>query len=123
MGLTTWKNAPDGRILPSDVTFAKNYLTEKEIKKLERTISGFFDYIVNVIENENILTMNDMAGNVDNFLHFNKFKILIGKGKVSKKEADEKALNEYAEYNKFQPIESDFDRALKALGKKNNELD
>ena len=113
MGLSTWKNAPKGRILPSDVTIAKNYLTEKEIKKLERTISGFFDYIENVIENENQLTMNDMAINVDAFLSFNKFAILKGKGKVSKKEADEKALNEYAEFNKIQIIESDFDKEIK----------
>ncbi len=113
MGLSTWKNAPKGRILISDVTIAKNYLTEKEIKKLERTISGFFDYIENVIENETQLTMTDMALNVDSFLAFNKFSILAGKGKISKKEADEKALNEYGEYNKIQPIESDFDREIK----------
>jgi len=113
MGLSIWKNAPKGRILSSDVTIAKNYLTEKEIKKLERTISGFFDYIENLIENENQLTMNDMAVNVDNFLSFNKFAVLKGKGKISKKEADEKALNEYAEYNKYQPIESDFDKEIK----------
>lgn len=113
MGLSTWKNAPKGRILASDVTIAKNYLTEKEIKKLERTISGFFDYIENVIENENQLTMNDMAINVDAFLSFNKFAVLKGKGKVSKKEADEKALNEYTEFNKVQIIESDFDKEIK----------
>lgn len=118
MGLSTWKNAPNGRILPSDVTIAKNYLTEKEIKKLERTISGFFDYIENIIENENHITMNDMVINVDNFLNFNKFKILIGKGKISKKEAEEKALNEYFEYNRNQLIESDFDREIKKLKSK-----
>jgi len=115
MCLSTWKNAPAGRILPSDVIIAKNYLTEKEIKKLERTITGFFDYIENVIENENTLTMNDMIVNVDSFLNFNKFEVLKGKGKISKKEADEKALNEYSEYNKIQPIESDFDKIVKKL--------
>jgi len=115
MGLSTWKNAPDGRILPSDVIVAKNYLTEKEIKKLERTITGFFDYIENVIENENTLTMNDMIVNVDSFLNFNKFEVLKGKGKISKKEADEKALKEYSEYNKIQPIVSDFDKIVKKL--------
>jgi hypothetical protein len=119
MGLSTWKNAPKGRILPSDVTVAKNYLTEKEIKKLERTISGFFDYIENMIENENQLTMNDMAINVDDFLSFNKFAVLKGKGKVSKKEADEKALNEYSEFNKIQIIESDFDKVIKSLKNRN----
>lgn len=117
MGLSTWKNAPAGRILPSDVVVAKNYLTEKEIKKLERTITGFFDYIENVIENENALTMNDMIANVDSFLNFNKFEVLKGKGKISKKEADEKALKEYSEYNKIQPIESDFDKIVKKLEK------
>ena len=118
MGLSTWKNAPAGRILPSDVIVAKNYLTEKEIKKLERTITGFFDYIENVIENENTLTMNDMIVNVDSFLNFNKFEVLKGKGKISKKEADEKALKEYSEYNKIQPIESDFDKVVKKLEQK-----
>lgn len=118
MGLSTWKNAPAGRILPSDVIIAKNYLTEKEIKKLERTITGFFDYIENVIENENTLTMNDMIVNVDSFLNFNKFVVLKGKGKISKKEADKKALKEYSEYNKIQPIESDFDKIVKKLENK-----
>jgi len=118
MGLSTWKNAPTGRILPSDVVVAKNYLTEKEIKKLERTITGFFDYIENVIENENTLTMSDMSVNVDRFLNFNKFEILKGKGKISKKEADEKALKEYSEYNKIQPLESDFDKIVKKLEQK-----
>lgn len=118
MGLSTWKNAPAGRILPSDVVVAKNYLTEKEIKKLERTITGFFDYIENVIENENTLTMSDMIVNVDRFLNFNKFEILKGKGKISKKEADEKALKEYSEYNKIQPLESDFDKIVKKLEQK-----
>lgn len=117
MGLSTWKNSPAGRILPSDVIVAKNYLTEKEIKKLERTITGFFDYIENVIENENALTMNEMIVNVDSFLNFNKFEVLKGKGKISKKEADEKALKEYSEYNKIQPIESDFDKIVKKLKK------
>jgi hypothetical protein len=115
MGLSIWKNAPAGRILPTDVIVAKNYLTEKEIKKLERTITGFFDYIENVIENENALTMNDMIVNVDSFLNFNKFEVLKDKGKISKKEADEKALKEYSEYNKNQPIESDFDKIVKKL--------
>jgi len=113
MGLNSWKNSPKGRILTSDVVIAKNYLSETEIKKLERTISGFFDYIENVIENENQLTMNDMALHVDSFIRFNKFEVLKGKGKISKKEAETKALNEYAEFNKTQIIESDFDKEIK----------
>ncbi len=115
MGLLTWKNAPKGRILASDVTVAKNYLAENEIKRLERTISGFFDYIENVIENRVRLTMQDMSASVDKFLSFNEYKILAGKGCISKPRADEKALAEYKEFNKTQKIESDFDKSLKQL--------
>ena len=115
MGLLTWKNAPKGRILASDVTVAKNYLAENEIKRLERTISGFFDYIENVIENRVRLTMQDMAASVDKFLSFNEYKILAGKGRISNPRADEKALAEYKEFNKTQKIESDFDKSLKQL--------
>lgn len=113
MGLQTWKNAPDGRILVSDVKIAKNYLSESEIKKLERTISAFFDYIENIIENRETFTMEAFAGSVLRFLEFNEYKILQGKGKISKAQADQKALNEYKEYNKYQPIQSDFDKHLK----------
>ena len=118
MGLLTWKNAPKGRILTSDVTIAKNYLAEKEISRLERTISGFFDYIENVIENRVRLTMQDMAVSVDKFLSFNEYNILDGKGHISKARADEKALAEYKEFNKTQKIRSDFDKSLKQLEKK-----
>jgi hypothetical protein len=115
MGLSTWKNAPEGRILASDVTIAKNYLSEKEIKKLERTISGFFDYIENIIENKQTFTMIEFAESINKFLDFNEYKILKGNGTVSKKAAEEKALSEYQEYNKKQPIESDFDKSVKRL--------
>ncbi len=115
MGLTTWKNVPSGRILALDVTIAKNYLSEKEIKKLERTITGFFDYIENIIENHQSFTMSEFAGSVIKFLSFNEYKILEGKGSISKKQADEKALAEYREYNKTQAIESDFDKSVKKL--------
>jgi len=118
MGLLTWKNAPAGRVLLSDVTIAKNYLSEPEIKKLERTISGFFDYIENIIENRVQMTMQDMAYSVDKFLSFNEYKVLIGKGGISKTQADEKALTEYKIFNKTQKIESDFDRTLKQLEKR-----
>ncbi|SMB88620.1 Uncharacterized conserved protein [Desulfonispora thiosulfatigenes DSM 11270] len=113
MGLLTWKNAPDGRILASDVKIAKNYLSEKEIKRLERTISSFFDYIENIIENRETFTMEAFANSVVRFLEFNEYKILTGKGKISKAQADQKALNEYKEYNKHQPIHSDFDKQIK----------
>ena len=115
MGLSTWKNAPEGRVLASDVTVAKNYLSEKEIKKLERTISGFFDYIENIIENRQTFTMIEFAESVNKFLDFNEYKILQGNGTVSKTVAEEKALGEYQEYNKFQLIESDFDKSVKKL--------
>ena len=123
MGLTTWKNAPKGRILPLDVTVAKNYLKETEIKKLERTVSGFFDYIENIIENRKTFTMSEFAGSVNKFLDFNEFKILNSKGQISKEKADKKALKEYKEYNKIQPIESDFDREVKKLLKKSKTLE
>lgn len=121
MGLSTWKNAPQGRILPSDVVVAKNYLTEKEIKKLERTITAFFDYIENIIENKRIFTMKEFSESVNKFLSFNEYKILSGKGEISKELADQKALTEYAEYNKNQHIESDFDRIVKKMLKSKKE--
>jgi len=120
MGLTTWKFAPSDRILSSDVKIAKNYLSGIEIKKLERTISGFFDYVENLIENRQLFTMDEFANSVDKFLNFNEYKVLEGKGSVSKKEADRRALKEYQEYNKTQPIESDFEKVIKKLIKKEN---
>jgi hypothetical protein len=113
MGLTTWKYAPTGRVLASDVTVAKNYLTEAEIKRLERTVSGFFDYIENIIENRVAMKMADMAASVDKFLSFNEYRLLTHKGRISKGEADRKALDEYVAFNKTQPIDSDFERLLK----------
>lgn len=118
MGLTTFKNAPKGRVLASDVTVVKNYLEEKEIKRLERTISGFLDYIENVLENRTVLKMVNMAEAVDKFLSFNEFKVLTNKGQITKQDADTKALFEYDEFNKTQNIESDFDRMVKGLGPK-----
>lgn len=115
MGLTVWKNSPNGRILSSDVVVAKNYLAEKDIKKLERTVSGFFDYIENIIEQEHALTMKDFALSIQNFLTFNKYTVLQGKGSVSMKSAEKKALSEYRTFNKTQKIESDFEKATKKL--------
>jgi hypothetical protein len=115
MGLTTWKNAPDGRILKSDVTVAKNYLEEKQIKQLERTISGYFDYIEDMIERGNIFTMQEFSKSINEFLSFRKYKILKDKGSISKKQADAKAEEEYIHFNKTQKIVSDFDRQVKKL--------
>jgi len=115
MGLTTWKNSPNGRILKSDVTIAKNYLSEKEIQRLERAVTGYFDYIEDLIERENTFTMKEFAASVNEFLNFRKYKILSNKGKVSKQKADEKAEAEYDEFNKTQKIVSDFDIEVKKL--------
>lgn len=115
MGLTTWKNAPDGRILKSDVTVAKNYLEEKQIHQLERTVTGYFDYIEDLIERENTFTMEQFASSINKFLSFREYRILEGKGSVSKKAAKEKAEAEYDVFNKTQRITSDFDREVKKL--------
>lgn len=115
MGLTTWKNAPSGRILSADVIVAKNYLPEDQIKKLERTVTGFFDYVENLIDNKQAFTMKEFVESVNKFLAFNEYRILNGKGRISKGIADKKALTEYIEFNKAQPIESDFDKVVKRL--------
>lgn len=115
MGLTTWKNAPEGRIIKTDTTIAKNYLQEKEIKQLERTVTGYFDYIENLIERENTFTMEGLANSVDKFLNFNEFKVLEGKGTKSHKQAITKAGKEYDQFNKTQKIISDFDKRLKNM--------
>ena len=113
MGLTTWKHAPDGRILKSDVKIAKNYLDEKQIQRLERTVSGYFDYIEDLIERENTFTMEQFAESINEFLAFRRYEILPDKGKISAKNAEEKAFAEYDIFNKTQKLESDFDRATK----------
>jgi len=118
MGLSTWKNAPEGRILKSDTIIAKNYLSEQEIKSLERTIGAFFDYVERIIETRNTFTMEQFALSVNKFLEFNEYKVLEGKGNISAKEAEEKAFGEYDKFNKTQKIESDFDKAVKSLQKK-----
>ena len=115
MGLTTWKNAPDGRILKQDVTIAKNYLEEKQIRQLERTVVGYFDYIEDLIERENTFTMEEFAASINEFLAFRKYEILKDKGRISKLDAATKAQAEYVEYNKTQKLISDFDRAVKQL--------
>lgn len=117
MGLTTWKSAPEGRILKSDVTVAKNYLDEKQIRRLERTVTGYFDYIEDLIEREQTFTMQEFATSINEFLAFRKYDILKGKGCVSKKQADVKAKAEYDEFNKTQKIISDFEKEIKALSK------
>ena len=115
MGLTTWKYAPDGRILKSDVSIAKNYLQENEIRQLERAVSSYFDYIENQIERHNAFTMEQFAASVDKFLTFNDYKILPDKGKISAAQAKKKAEEEYDIFNKTQRIDSDFDKEVRGL--------
>ena len=115
MGLTTWKNAPDGRVLKSDVTVAKNYLQEAEIRQLERTVTSYFDYIEGLVERRNTFTMQSLSESIDRFLSFNEYDILEGKGSISKKQADEKASQEYEKFNRTQKIVSDFDKQIKKL--------
>ena len=115
MGMTTYKNAPDGRVLKSDSLVAKNYLGEEEIRKLERAVSAFFDYIEGIIERRTSFTMERFAASVDKFLSFNEYRILEGYGNVSRQQAEQKAIAEYEKFNKQQRIESDFDRAVKKL--------
>ena len=112
MGLTTWKYAPDGRILKSDTPIAKNYLDEKQIRQLERAVSGYFDYIEDLVERENAFTMQEFSDSINAFLEFRKYDILKDNGKISHQQALEKAYGEYDIYNKLQPIESDFDRMI-----------
>lgn len=122
MGLITWKNSPDGRILKSDVTVAKNYLNEKEIRQLERAVTGYFDYIEDLIERENTFTMEEFAKSINEFLSFRRYDVLQGKGSISKKLADQKAKAEYDEFNKTQKINSDFDQEIKKLLQKGGEM-
>ena len=118
MGLTTFKNALKGRVLKSDTIVAKNYLQADEIKKLERTVSSYFDYIENQIEQQKEFTMETLSTSVNKFLEFNDFEILEWKGKISHQQAENKAFTEYDAYNAKQLIESDFDKFIKQLTKK-----
>ena len=124
MGLTTWKNSPDGRILKSDVSIAKNYLPEEQIKRLERAITGYFDYIEDLIERENTFTMQEFAKSVNEFLLFRKYDILPdnNKGKISKQEAISKAETEYDKFNKTQKIDSDFDKEIRKMLQRENKI-
>ena len=115
MGLTTWKNAPSGRVLKSDVSIAKNYLSEKQIKQLERAVSGYFDYIEDLIERENVFTMEDFVKSINEFLSFRRYDVLTHSGKITSKSAKDKANSEYDKFNKTQKILSDFDKRIKKL--------
>lgn len=118
MGLTTWKNSPDGRVLKSDVNIAKNYLSEKQIRQLERAVSGYFDYIEDLIEREIPFNMKQFAASVNEFLEFRKYDILEGNGRISRNDADNKAFAEYEIFNRTQKIDSDFDKMIRKIEKK-----
>ena len=115
MGLQTWKNTPDGRILLSDTKVAKNYLQEKEIRQLERAVTGYFDYIEDLIERENAFTMEQFAASVNEFLTFRRYALLPDKGQISREDADRKAEEEYRLFNPTQKIDSDFDKHIRGL--------
>ena len=115
MGLTTWKNAPDGRILKSDVSIAKNYLDEKEIRQLERAVTGYFDYIEDLIERENTFSMSQFSASVSEFLAFRRYQILPDKGRISAAQAKAKAEQEYDIFNRTQLIDSDFDKQVRKM--------
>lgn len=115
MGLTTWKNSPDGRVLKSDVSIAKNYLQEKEIRQLERTVAGYFDYIEDLIERENTFNMEQFAASINEFLTFRRYQILPDKGKISAAQAKKKAEDEYALFDPTQQIDSDFDKEVRKM--------
>lgn len=117
MGLTTWNNSPSGRVLKSDVNIAKNYLSEKQIRQLERAVSGYFDYIEDLIEREIAFNMEQFAASVNEFLEFRRYDILDGNGKVSRDQADEKAFGEYEIFNRTQKIDSDFDKVIRKIKK------
>lgn len=121
MGLSTWKTSPNGRILKSDVVVAKNYLSKDEIKSLEQSVSGFFDYIERIIQKKQTFSMDEFASCVDKFLSFNEYEILDGLGSVKMQNAKDKATKEYEEFNKTQKIVSDFDKVIKKLKDKNDE--
>ena len=121
MGLINWKNSPDGRILQSDVFVAKNYLLEKEIRSLERNVSAYFDYVERLLEDETLLSMQDFAVSIDEFLKFNRYEVLEGHGRISHSTAKQKAIGEYQEFNKHQKIVSDFDKEIRKIRGENDE--
>ena len=112
MGLTTWKAAPDGKILKSDVTVAKNYLNQRELSRLNRLVNMFIDYAELMAEDEQLMSMQDWLNETDRFLQNNRQKVLEGKGSVSHEAAVKKAGEIYEEFRKKQDEAyiSDFDR-------------
>jgi len=119
MGLQTWKNSPDGKILKADVTVAKNYLSEKHIKELERIVSAYLDLAENRAERQILMNMKDWIKFLTNFLELSNYPILQNNGKISAEKARIKAEQEYDKYRVFQDknFESDFDKDIKNIKK------
>lgn len=120
MGLTTWKNAPKGKILRTDVTVSKNYLSQKEMSGLNDIVTMYLDYAENQAKRERLMSMDDWAKKLDAFLQFNEYELLHHKGKVERKVADALAQQEYEKFRVIQDKQyiSDFDRATKKILKK-----
>ena len=123
MGLTNWKNSPDGKIIASDVIVAKNYLTKDELKSLERIVTMYLDYAEMQAENHNAMTMKDWVEKLNAFLQFNERDLLINPGKVSHKVAESFALSEFEKYRVIQDklFCSDFDKFMLEI--KNEDID
>lgn len=117
MGLQTWYDAPNGKIQKSDVSIAKNYLTETELKFLNRLVSMYLDYAELQAERKIPMTMEDWAKRLDSFIEFNDGKLLVGKGQISKAEAKMCAETEFEKYRVLQDqiYESDFDKMMKGV--------
>lgn len=120
MGLTTWKNAPQGKVLKSDITTAKNYLVEEELKELERIVSMYLDYAENQARRQIVMKMQDWISKLDAFLQFNEYEVLKNAGKISHQVAAALAEGEYNKYRVIQDqqFESDFDKTIKTLEKR-----
>ena len=119
MGLTTWNNAPDGKILKSDIIVAKNYLDEEELSELNNIVNMYLDYAENQARRHKLMSMEDWAIKLDKFLEFNEYELLENKGKISKNKADNKANNEYEQFRIIQDREyiSDFDKIIEDVKK------
>ena len=122
MGLATWKNSPDGKIMKYDISIAKNYLNEEELKKLERLTISFLDYAEDMAEEHQVMTMNDWIKETDELLKFRNKNVLSDSGKVSHKKALEKAENEYEKFRIKQDREyiSSMDEMYKKYLEENN---
>ena len=112
MGLTTWRDVPNGKIMLSDAKVAKNYLSEDEISELNRIVNMYLDYAENLALRQKAMSMKDWASRLDKFLEFNEYQILHGKGSISRKAVDEFVKEEF---EKFKPVQdknyiSDYNR-------------